>query len=126
MPRAPKWLAALGAHTRAKGGNRQDARQLLQELRESEDSNIRRVAERTLEQLDALDAIDNVQAVIDQFTAVEGRHPAGWAELVARRLLQGVPADPQRTPLVYDRETGRVKLSPNSPLSPLPETLSRR
>ena len=40
--------------------------------------------------------------------------------------MQGVPADPQRTPLVYDRETGRVKLSPNSPLSPLPETLSRR
>jgi tetratricopeptide (TPR) repeat protein len=126
MPRAPKWLAPLAAHTKAQGGNRQGARQMLLELRDSEESYIRKAAERTLAQLDALDAIDTLQSVIDRFTAAEGRYPASWEELVSRRALQAVPADSERVPFAYDRETGRVKLSPESPLSPLPETLSRR
>ena len=126
MPRAPKWLAPVAGHFKAKGGNRQGARQMLLELREAEESYIRKAAERTLEQLDALDAIDKLQAVVDQFTAAEGRFPAGWEELVSRRLLPGIPLDPQRSPLAYDRDTGRVKLSPDSPLAPLPKTLSPR
>jgi tetratricopeptide (TPR) repeat protein len=126
MPKAPKWLAPLAAHTKAQGGNRQDARQMLLEMRAAEEPYIRKAAERSLAQLDALDAIDKLQAVVDHFTATEGRYPANWEELISRRTLQRVPVDPERIPFAYDRATGRVKLSPESPLSPLPETLSRR
>ena len=126
MPLAPKWLAPLAANTRALGGNRQGARQMLFELRGADEEYIRKVAERTLLQLDALDAIDQLQAVVDRFMTSEQRYPANWGELISHRMLAGVPADSQQVPFAYDPETGRVSLSPQSSLAPLPETLGRK
>ena len=47
-----------------------------------------------------------------------------WSELVAARLLRGVPQDP--TGLTYRLENGEVSLDPSSRLLPLPKAESLR
>jgi tetratricopeptide (TPR) repeat protein len=126
MPHAPGWLGTLAAMTKAEGGNRQGARQILTDLLESPDAYIRSASQRMLEQLDALDRIEAAQKIVDDFNAAKGRFPSGWPELFQARLLPGIPIDPQRVPLAYDVVTGRVMLAPNSPLSPLPQGFRNR
>ena len=118
-PRAP-WLRTLAAMTRAQGGNRAGARQLLAESLNSPDKYIRDASQHMLEQLDALDLVDAVQKIVDSFLATQGRYPSGFPELIQAGLIRGIPVDPQRTPLAYDVTTGRVMVAPNSPLMPLP------
>jgi hypothetical protein len=56
VPGAPAWLAPLAAATLERGGDRQTARFLWQQLRDAADSEwLRREAERRLRQLDASD-----------------------------------------------------------------------
>lgn len=121
MPGAPTWLGPIAAVTRARGGNRAGARQMLAGLLDSPDDYIRRAAERTLEQLVALDQIDAWQKRFDEFAQARGQYALGWAELKPMPGLAAV--DPRGTPFVYDPMTGRVMLSPKSTLSPLPVTL---
>ena len=126
LPSAPTWLGPLAAVTKASGGNRTGARQMLAGQRDSPDAYIRRAAERALEQLTALDAIDVWQRAIEQFNQAHGRYPSGWPEMIQARAIPGIPVDPRGTPLVYDAATHRVTLSPASPLSPLPPGLGPR
>ena len=115
MPGAPPWLHELSALARAEGGNRKGARQTLTALLESPETYIRQSAERMLKQLDALDQVDMVQKVVNDFVAEKGHLPSGWDE-----LGRGTPLDPTRVPFAYDPATGRVSLSPQSTLMPLP------
>lgn len=123
MPHAPEWLRPLAASTLAQGGDRKGARQVLNELLTSEDKYIRRAAMRGLDQLKALDEIDYFQALVEAYRRKVGRRPTGWAELGRAAGFAGVPLDPVNVALVYDRSTGRVALSPVSPLNPLPTSL---
>jgi tetratricopeptide (TPR) repeat protein len=123
MPQAPEWLRPLAAVTLVQGGDRKGARTILHELLTSEDQYIRRAAQRGLDQLKALDEIDYFQALVDAYRRRMGASPAGWAELGRAAGFAGVPLDPVNVPLVYDRETARVALSPASPLNPLPTLL---
>jgi hypothetical protein len=101
---------------------------MLESLRQSEDGYVRVAAERGLAQLQALDAIDALQAVADQFHARAGRYPADMIELArAAGLPAGMlPADAAGRPFLYDAPTHTVLLAPDSPLGPLPRTMSRR
>lgn len=126
MPKAPTWLAPLAAITRAQGGNRQGARQMLTALLDSPEKYIRDASQRTLEQLDALDRIDVIQKIVDDFSAAHGRFPSGWPELIQDRLIPGIPIDSRKVPMTYDAATGRVTLGSNSPLMPLPAGLRTR
>lgn len=126
MPGAPSWLGPLAAMTEAQGGNRQGARQMLARLGESPDAYIRRAAARGLEQLSALDAIDQLQSLVDQFARAQGRAPTGWRELIQAGVLRGQPVDARGAPFVYDAGSGRVGLSPDSPLMPLPPGLGAK
>lgn len=126
MPRAPSWLGPLAATTLAQGGNRQGARQMLQELRGSQEQYLRRAAERILMQLDALDRVDVLQRLVDAYRDRQGRYPASWAEMAAARALPGVPVDPSDVPFALDPNTGRVSLAPASRLLPLPPTLQNQ
>jgi len=123
MPKAPSWIRPLAALTRARGGDRQVARQMFMDQRESPEGWLRSAAERGLDQLAALDAIDALQRVVDQFNVTHGRYPTDWAELIRARALPGIPLDPRHTPFFYDAVTGRVALSSESDLSPLPPML---
>lgn len=125
MPKAPSWIGPLAATTRAQGGNRVGARQMLQELLTSPEAYIRQAAERGLLQLQALDAIDFLQAAVDEYFRRHGQYPANWSDLVRAGLIPALPLDPSRVPFVYDATTHHVKLGPGSPLAPLPQGFQR-
>ena len=126
MPGAPEWIGPIAAVTAARGGDRQGARQMLSELRGTQEDYIRRAAERTLRQLDGLDRIDAIEKQVTAFRARTGRDPAGWTELIAAGVIPGVPVDPAGVPLVYDTATHRVTLSTESSLMPLPPMLQSK
>lgn len=125
-PGAPSWIAPLAATTKIQGGNREDARRMLQELRASQEAYIRQAAERALLQVDALDAVDLLDRAVSAFAGARQRYPSGWSDLVQAGLIPGIPVDAARVPFVYDPVTHAVSLSPESPLSPLPPVLRRR
>lgn len=118
---APVWLASLAATTLARGGDRQSSRTLWQQLRASTDDEwMKRNAETRLQQLDAMDVLDLLNTAVARFTAREGRTPRDWRELINGERLRGVPLDPAGVPFVLDPASGRIGLSRESPLWPLP------
>jgi hypothetical protein len=131
MPGAPIWLQPLAAVTRAQGGDRNGARRMLGELAQSEEAWIRRAAERGLQQVQALDDLDALQGAVNRYVALRQAPPADWSDLVRAGLLglqagHVAPADPAGVPYEYDATTRTVRLSPQSPLGPLPRTLAAR
>lgn len=121
VPGAPSWLKPLAATTLAQGGDRALSRQMWQQMRDGSDIDwIRQAAELRLAQLDAMDAIDRLSRVVLRFRDETGRWPQQWSELIAARLLPGVPLDPASTPFTLNAATGAVGLAQQSPLSPLP------
>jgi hypothetical protein len=50
-----------------------------------------------------------------------GYLPQGWQEVVAARMLRGVPVDPAGVPFEIDAENEVVKVSTSSPLWPMPD-----
>jgi hypothetical protein len=123
MPRAPVWLRQMAAITRAEGGDRSGARALLQELATSEEEWVRRGAARGLDQLAAMVAIGELQKQVDTFTRAHRHSPSTWADVNPSGPGHAVPVDPAGVPYEYDAASGRVVLSQNSPLYPLPSTL---
>ena len=125
VPGAPWWLRSLAATTLVRGGDRQSSRAMWEAIRQSAEVDwLRLDAERRLGQLQALDDIDALQPSVDAFAARVGRGPADWASLVRARVLRAIPLDPSRVP--YDlTPDGRVRLSPASPLWPLPDEPQR-
>jgi hypothetical protein len=122
MKGAPWFLKSLAAVTLAEGGDRRRSRLLWQELGRSEDNHwLRANARLRLAQLDALDQIDELQAIVGAFTRRIGRPPDSWAALIDAGFLRGVPLDPTGVPYVLlDPTTGRVTVSRQSKLYPLP------
>jgi hypothetical protein len=123
-PGAPWWLRSLAATTLARGGDRQSSRVMWEVIRQSAENDwLRKNAEWRLTQLNAMDDIDALQQQVDEFGRRTGAPPADWQALVQSHLIRGIPVDPTRTP--YELDGGRVRLSRQSPLSPLPEEPER-
>jgi hypothetical protein len=122
-PGAPNWMAPLAAVTLTHGGNRQASRQLWRHIAQTEaDEWFRNEALRRLQQLDAMDALDGLRTALETFAARTGHPARSWSELVAARILRGIPRDP--TGLTYRLDNGQVSLDPSSPLLPLPKAES--
>ncbi|HEY6507558.1 MAG TPA: hypothetical protein VIY56_06070, partial [Vicinamibacterales bacterium] len=118
-PGAPVWMAPLAAVTLAQGGNRNASRQMWRSIVENEgDDWFRTEAIRRLQQLDALDQMDALRRALDGYRSRTGRPAARWEDLVALRLLRGVPSDPLGLP--YRLVEGDVALDSQSRLLPLP------
>ena len=127
LPDAPAWLAAIAAVTLAQGGNRDSSRQLWQELaRNAEADWLKRAAEQRLLQLDAMDHIDQLQGALAEYQRRAGRPAGDWRDLIAARMLGGFPVDPLGLPYQLQSGTGKVTLSPESSLNPLPLEPIRR
>ena len=120
QPNAPNWLKPLAAATLARGADRTAARFLWQQIANSEEVWMRRQAERSLRQLQALDQIDQLNAVVRRFPA-DGPELYSWPGLIRKHALTRVPYDPTGTPYDIDALTGRVSVSRQSPLFPMPE-----
>lgn len=121
LPGAATWLPALAATTLAHGGDRQSSRLLWRQLLETSEGDwIRRTAQQRLAQLDAMDVLDELNRASQRFTVRVGRPPQTWRDLVTGERLRGIPLDPSGTPFVLDPATGRIDLSRQSTLWPLP------
>jgi tetratricopeptide (TPR) repeat protein len=127
VPGAPWWMKSMAAVTLAQGGDRQTSRVLWRALAQTPDNDfLRRDAQRRLLQLDALDQIDQLAAIVEQARRAGATAPWSWPLLYQFGLMQ-VPIDPTGAPYVLDMTTGRVDVSRQSPLWPLPtEPMSRQ
>jgi hypothetical protein len=120
QPNAPLWLQPLAAAMLTHGEDRAAARFLWQQIAQSEEPWLRRNAERSLLQLQALDQIDQWNAFVARYPPPSGQQ-FSWTSLVQRRVLIRVPFDPTGTPFDIDPATGRVSVSSQSPLFPMPQ-----
>ena len=121
VPGAPIWLRSTAASMHADQGNRQSARLLWRQIHDAaENDALRNVANVRLQQLDAMDGIEQLTAIVQRFEQLTGRAPADWGELVAARLMRGVPLDPAGTPFEIDPATHTVRVSERSTLWPMP------
>jgi tetratricopeptide (TPR) repeat protein len=119
QPNAPNWLEPVAATMLIEGGDRASARFLLQQILQSEEAWLQRMARRGLMQVDALDLIDQLQQRVRRFPPPDGG-PFSWEWLIRRGVLRGVPADPSGAPFELDPGTGAVRVSPQSELHPMP------
>jgi hypothetical protein len=124
QPGAPEWLAPVSASMLARGGDRTSARFLWRQILKSDQTWLRRTAERSLLQLDAMDRIDEIQRVINR-NPLPPNELYSWEALVRRRIMRGVPLDPTFTAFTIDPLMGRVTVSERSILFPMPDDLQR-
>ena len=124
QPNAPNWLTPLAASMLVQGNDRAAARFLWQQIAKSEEPWLRRNAERSLLQLQALDQIDQLEAVVRRFPPA-GTERYSWTDLLRRKILIREPVDPLGAPYLLDPVTGRVRVSEQSPLFPMPEERRR-
>jgi hypothetical protein len=121
QPNAPNWLAPVAASMLTQGNDRTSARFLWRQLLNADQPWLRANAQRSLMQIDAMDAIDQLDAAIGRAPVPAGQ-PYSWEWLVRRGVLRGIPTDPSGTPYAIDPETGRVTISQQSPLFPMPDS----
>ena len=120
-PGAPEWLKSMTAVTLAEGGNRSSSRQLWTELQNSDVPYLRKNASIRLQQLDAMDALEKLTLAFQRFETRVGRPPRDWQELAAaERLPREAMLDPTGVPFVVNEETGRLDVSQESKMWPLP------
>lgn len=126
LPGAPEWLAPVAASMLARGGDRQSSRQLLLRILEGADEEwLRQTATRWLRQLDALDQMDQLDALLAEYHRRAGVRPGSWLELIRAGWLPGIPVDPAGHPYLLNPTWSTTRLSPESPLNPLPPELAR-
>jgi hypothetical protein len=117
VPGAAFWLKNLAAEILGKGGEREIARRMWQEMFEqAEPGAIKENARTHLDVLDAAQASDRLNEAVAAFRARAGRAPRSLGELAAAGLARGPFVDSSGTPFDYDGETGRVNVSRASPL----------
>jgi hypothetical protein len=120
VPGGPWFLRSLAATTLAEGGDRHSSRVMWESIRQSAEIEwLRNESERRLAQLTALDSIEQLQQIVDALTARNGRPPAGWTAVAGAMRWRDIPRDPTGTVFELDA-SGRVRISPQSKLSPLP------
>jgi hypothetical protein len=122
VPGAPIWLKSTAASMHSEDGNRAAARSLWQQLRDGSDAEtLQKIADLRLAQFDAMDALDTLNDLIWTFRERTGRAPQDLRELVAARLLRGIPLDPAGVAFVIDPVTGAASVAETSALWPMPK-----
>jgi hypothetical protein len=121
IPGAPNWLKSTAAAMLAREGDRESARRLWQQMKESADSEwIHRSADLHLAQYDAMDAIDALNQVLWTFKLRHGYLPRTWHEVMAAGMLRAIPRDPTGAPYAIDSANEVVDVSQDSALWPIP------
>ena len=116
LPGAPYWLRTLAADILTRGGERATSRRIWESMYASSEGSIRENARVHLRELDALDVADALTAAVKSYERDAGRRPGSLGSLPSA-LRKGLPlVDSAGFPFHYDPSTGRVSLSPRSPL----------
>jgi hypothetical protein len=116
IPGAAFWLKNLAAMCLAKGGQREASRAIWRRIYEQSDGPMKENALQHIAVLDAYDAAEALQALVADVERRTGRRPDTLDELRAAGLIARPPADGSGAPFLYDRQTGTVRVSPQSPL----------
>ena len=114
LPGAAFWLQNMAADIVARGGDRATAQRMWRQIYEQSEGVVRGNALVNLQVLQALEQADRLSRLVEEFSRRHQRHPRSLDELRASGLLHGPAVDPSGTPFVYDAETGRVRVSPQS------------
>lgn len=117
IPGSAFWLRTLAADLLGKGGDRADARRMWQQMYDqAEPGIIKDNARLRLRILDSLDTVDAIAARVKTLQARTGRLPVRLEELRSAGLWRGPLTDAAGVPLSYDGTSGKVSISPESPM----------
>jgi tetratricopeptide (TPR) repeat protein len=117
-PTAAIWMRTFAAELLSKGNNRRSARFLWQEVYEtSENRQIKENAREHLFRLSAEEDIETLQVLVQKVESRLGRKLISLDELLKMGFFDKVPVDPKGFTYVLDPVTGKVELSPISPIS---------
>lgn len=119
---APAWVASMSAQMATKGGSRDTARAIYQNLyQQSDDEQMKQLALKRLLQLQSLDEMDVLRDVVQTHRTRTGRCPQTWVEVVANLRAarspvdaSGVPLDPSNVPYVIKQADCDVELGEKS------------
>lgn len=113
-PGAAVWMKAMAATVAAAGGQIQTSRLLWSEIyRQADNESIRRSAQEHLLALKAQEEMENLNRLLTQYQAREGREARSFRELIAVGLLSALPRDPSGA-LYRMGPDGRAALAPGS------------
>jgi hypothetical protein len=114
-PNSADWMKTFAAELLAKGGSRESARFLWQQFYDTADNEqMKRNARENLIRLQALNEMDILQEFISKVEAKFGRPVQSIDELVKLGLLRQRLLDPKGFIYIYNPQTRRVQLSPES------------
>jgi hypothetical protein len=117
LPGAAFWLRTLAADLLARGGSREDARRMWQEMfDQAEEGILKENARLRLRIIDSRAVADRLTALVHEVEGRTGRRPGRLLELRAAGLWRGPLEDAEGVPFSYDASSGRVSISTRSPL----------
>lgn len=120
---APAWMASMSAQMATKGGSRDTARAIYQNMyQQTDDEQMKKLALSRLRQLQSLDEMDALRrTALDTHRTRIGRCPQTWREVApllraARFPLDqsGAPLDPSGVPYVIKQDNCEVELGEKS------------
>lgn len=114
LPGAAFWLKNLAAMVLAKEGRRASSRAIWRQIYEQSDGPMKENALLHIRVLDAYDAADAAEALVREFERRMGRRPENLDELRSAGLARAPVLDGSGMPFQYDRESGTVRVSPQS------------
>jgi len=116
LPGAAFWLKNLAAQVLAREGQRESSRAIWRQIHDQSEGPMRDNARRHIEVLDAYDLADKLTSLVGEYERRTGRRPETLDELRAAGLVRGPVTDQSGMPFLYDRESGSVRVSPQSTL----------
>jgi hypothetical protein len=115
VPGAAYWLRNLAAMVLARGGRRESAEAIWRQIYEQSEGDMKKNALQHLEVLSAYDQADALQSLVADIERRTGRRPETLDELRTAGLI-GPPVDGSGAPFLYDRQSGTVRVAPQSRL----------
>lgn len=133
IPGAPVWFKTMAAAMRDKGGERETARTIYQQLLEqAEDSKTKENAQSRILRLDSLDELDALNTILEDTQKQTGSCPKDLKEILGavRNVMlpnggafridrSGRLVDPRETPYLLDMSACKAILDPENSRIPL-------
>jgi hypothetical protein len=109
------WMKTFAAQLLAKGGSRDTARFLWEEvLQSSENQRMKENAREHLDQLTAEEDIETLRALVGKVEAKTGEKVLSIDQLISLGFFRKAPCDPRGFPYLLDEKSGQIGLAPDS------------
>ena len=116
-PKALVWMKVMAARIAAIGNSMETSKFLWMEIYQStKDEQIKKNAETHIQMIKVEEDRQTLDGLLDEFERRTGQRAKAMRELVAAKMLAGIPIDPLKVPYVIG-ENGKTELNPQSPLT---------